>query len=507
MAVLFFGCGDADLLRLDRVENIRGWEPSVTLPLAWADYTMWSLLSDPGTMQRDEDGQVYIECHQPGVFEVKATDLFAMQGGDMSFDSQFSLPSDDMQTPYQKTQGVVYHWSNLPEGVTLNEATISISPLSFEVANEAHVGGRLTVRFENMYSMETGENIAVTLPLTPGQPTIFSTEIPNMDVRLNGTDEVPVTFNLEVTNASAWSKGEPIAVAISFKNVMYKNVDVNMPEDFGSLAFVPNPSLFAPKVPVLEDVQGTFRFVHPEMRITARLNGIDAGFTLVPPAVDMVDGGNKLQTVDVFAFRGDRNNLGETERTFVYSAGNSNIMEFMGTWSNAAMTCKSSVLRFGGENCWISSTGSVGLDLSLRIPLALTDVDLVYYDTITDMRLSDVDRIQEAKLRIHGENGIRMSFAIPEILLLDEYNAVVGTIVNEEVESVLPPCGEETVGKGSIVLNLTADDLLNLSKCSKLVVKIKADTPEGAVAVLDDVAKLSLRIVLEAKVDMDDVVS
>ena len=162
-------------------------------------------------------------------------------------------------------------------------------------------------------------------------------------------------------------------------------------------------------------------------------------------------------------------------------------------------------LNMAEEN-FVIAGGKLIFDLTLKIPLELSATELVYYDTIRDLNLKNADKILEARLRMVGENGIQMEFGIPEVLLLDGNNGLLDRIANENPDLVFPAANEAGPANGSILIAFNEKNLRYLAKSKRIVLKIVAKSTPGKTAVIDAISRLTLRLNLEARVDMGGVV-
>lgn len=507
-------CGDRDLLDFDKMDKPQGWEPTFSFVLARGDFSMWDLLkesaSDSATLKKDENGQLLIEYKRPEIYTIGVDDLYSMKAEDMFFNGSFPINRSyidagkgTVQNPYYDTLRVPFQLEQLLPEVSIREATLSIKSMTFIVMNNANIGGTLTVVCENLYSLETGDKIAIPLTLTPGKPTTFySTEVPNLKAVLNGSDIVPLTFVLKVTDIAQMQNNQNVLIDIATAGVDYKNVNLFLPS-----AEIPLPQKsFIPEIALLNDLSGDFEFVRPELQITARTKGLGADFYLRPMVFTAVNAGKMLQTDEVFGFAGENQNVNEVCNNFSYDISNSNIQEFTDVWSGNKIEYGGGELRYGGGEMWLYAGGKLIFDLTLKIPLELSATELVYYDTIRDLNLKNADKILEARLRMVGENGIQMEFGIPEVLLLDENNGLLDRIVNENPDLVFPAANEAGPANGSILIAFNEKNLRYLAKSKRIVLKIVAKSTPGKTAVIDAISRLTLRLNLEARVDMGGVV-
>ena len=507
-------CGDPDLFHFDKMGKPQGWEPTYSLLLAHANFSMWDAWgggsSDDATLKKDENGQLMMEYRHPDIYTLGVDELYSMQAEDMFFNGSFPINythfsggQGTLQNPHYDTLQVPFQLEQLLPDVSIREATLSIKSMTFIVMNNANIGGTLTVICENLYSLETGDKITIPLVLTPGvSNTFYSTAVPNLKAVLNGSDIVPLTFILKVDDTTRMQNKQNVMIDIATTGVEYKNVNLFLPSATLELP----QQRFRPDIPLLNALSGDFEFVRPELKISARTKGIGATFHLQPMEFTVDNTGKTLHSDEVFTFAGEKQNINEVSSYFIYQALNSNISEVADLWSGNEISCDGGQLQYGGnEEMWLYAGGKLSFDLSLKIPLEISATELIYYDTICDLNLKDADKILAARLKFEGENGIGMELGIPEVLLLDENGDLLDQIKNEKSDMVFPAATEAGSAKGCVEITLTPVNMQHLAESKRIVLKIVAKSGVGESVTINDLSKLDLKLRLEAKVDMGEV--
>lgn len=515
LVMLLWSCGDPDLFNFDKLGKPEGWEPNYSLTLAKADFSLWDAFhqgdTDSATFIKDENGRLALEYRHPEIFKLGVDDIYSMQAEDMFFNGNFSINQSHFENgagtqlrPHYDTLNVDYELVQVPKNVFIKEALVSVESMSFIVMNNANIGGMLTIVCENLYSLETGSPITVPIVLQRGQPTVnYSTQIPNLRAMLGGKSIVPLKFVLMVNDITDAIFRQNILVDITTTDVKYKNVNLTLPTAPLSIP----AGAFSPDIEFLNNISGGFRFANPELRLEARTQGIGMDFEL--KGMEFIgrnaDKTVTLNTEDKFQFIGESMNTGEASSTFVYNSTNSNIVDFAALPPRDEISYTNGMLESSGNNAMLYAGGKLSLDLVLRIPLELSATDLVFYDTISDLNLKDADKILEAKLRFEGNNGLKMDLQIPELYLLDESNQIIDKVANATSE-IFRAATDEGPTYGSIEIALERNHLINLSKAKHIVLKLLVNSPQHTTVVIDEQARLDLKLRINAKVNMGDIV-
>ena len=515
LALLLWRCGDPDLFNFDKLGKPEGWEPNYSLLLAKADFSLWDAFHqgdvDSATFKKDEDGRLALEYRHPDIYTLGVDDIYSMQAEDMSFFGSFPINQNHFETgsgtqlrPHYDTLHVDYLLEQVPENVSIKEALLSVRSMAFIVVNNANIGGRLTIVCENLYSLETGNPISIPIMLTPGTRNVsYSTEIPNLRAMLQGKRIVPLKFILMVNDITQATMGQNIMIDIATTGIEYKNVNLSLPS-----ASLPVPAgAFSPDIDFLNSISGGFRFANPELRLVARTQGIGMDFKLQNMEFTGRNGDQTviLQSDDVFQFTGESLNTGEASSVFTYNSANSNIVDFAALPPRDEISYTNGTLESSGSDASLYAGGKLSLDLVLRIPLEMSATNLVFYDTISDLNLKDAEKILEAKLRFEGNNGLKMDLQIPELYLLDESNQIIDKVANTTSE-IFRAATDEGPTYGSIEIALERNHLINLSKAKHIVLKLLVNSPQHTTVVIDEQARLDLKLRINAKVNMGDIV-
>lgn len=511
-----FGCGNADLLNFDKMGKPQGWEPTYSLVLARADFSLWNAfnegVSDSATLKKDENGRLMVEYNYSDLFNLNVDDIYSMKAEDMFFNGSFPINHSHFENgggtalrPHYDTLAIPFKLEQLLPEVSVKEATLSIKSMSFIVVNNANIGGTLTVVCENLYSLETGDKIRIPLTLAPGVAnTFYSTEVPNMKALLNGSDTVPLTFILKVDDITQMRNNQNVLIDIATTGVEYKNVNLALP----SAVLPVSSGSFTPDIHFLNAFSGNFGYTQPELWLTAHTKGLGGDFSLRNLKFTILNSGQEetLETGEVFEFNGETNNLNESSSSFVYNNSNSNIRDFAALLIGGEISYKEGQLQCGGKDMWLYAGGKLALDLTLKLPLELSGADLVFYDTIRDLNLKDADKLVEARLKFEGKNGTGMELGIPEILLLDEQNTLLDRIINGQADSIFAAATGNVPAEGSIGVTFNKINLKNLADSKSIVLKIRAKSSSQENIIINESSKLDLRLRLDAKLDMGGVV-
>lgn len=516
LTLFLWGCGDPDLFKFDKMGKPEGWEPDYSLILAKADFSLWDAFhqkdSDSTTFKKDENGRLVLEYRCPDMYTLGVDEIYSMKAEDMYFNGsfpinehQFSDGSGTALRPHYDTIPVDYPLEQIPENVSVSEALLSVKSMAFVIINNARIGGMLTVVCENLYSLETGNPVAIPIPLSPDKQSIYyATEIPNLRAVLNGSSNVPMKFILMVDDITEAVMKQNILVDITTTGVDYKNVNLTLPS---KVMTIPTGS-FSPDIDFLNSISGNFKFTKPELRLTARSKGVGMNFRMQGMEFTGSNGDKTVtvQSSEVFQFTGESQNLNEVSSVFSYNSVNSNVVDFAALPPRGEVDYQNGQLECDGNNCWLYAGGKVALDVALRIPLEMSATNLVFYDTIRDVSLKDANKILKAKLRFEGENGLPMDFQIPELYLLDENHALLGMVVNTEANKVFGAATDAGPTPGSIGLELTKEDIGKLAESKQIVLKLVVNSQNQANVAINESARLNLKLRLDAKLDMGSVV-
>ena len=145
------------------------------------------------------------------------------------------------------------------------------------------------------------------------------------------------------------------------------------------------------------------------------------------------------------------------------------------------------------------------MDLAMRYPLEMTATELIFCDTIADLNLKESDKAKQARLKIIGSNGLKMNISLTELEFLDENKKLLSSIGNKNTTG-FPAATAQGPAEGSVEIELSEADLQNLAKAKYTVLKLSLKTPDGESVNIDAQAKLNLRFLLEARVNMGDVI-
>lgn len=510
------GCGDADLLRLDKLGKPEGWEPDFSLLVAHASFSVWDAFSqgnpDSTTLKKDENGQLYFEFGKSQIYTLEVDSIYRMPLEDMYFNFSFPMiarhfedGSGTSEHPHYDTLREVYSLKNIPPGVFLEDVIVSMKSMGVTIVNNAHIGGSLKVVCMNLYNLQPVGLINFTVDFTADMPSkMFYTELPSVHAAMKRNRVVPIEVYLMVTDISKADMNENVMIEMSATGVNNKSVTLLLPRQ----EFRIREGFFKPDVRLLNSLSGKFRFTRPELCLNARTKGFGMKFNLGKMKFTTMNetGEVTLQKNDGnFEFAGNSENQFYKNNYLSYTTGNSNIVDFAALPPRNGITYSGGKVVCGGEVVTISAGGKMEMDLAMRYPLEMTATELIFCDTIADLNLKDSDKAKQARLKIFGSNGLKMNILLTELEFLDENKKSLSRIGNKNMTG-FPAATAQGPAEGSVEIELTEADLQNLAKAKYTVLKLSLKTPNGESVNIDDQAKLNLKFLLEARVNIGDVI-
>lgn len=518
VVVFFFmtGCGDVDLLRFDKMGKPEGWEPNFSLPLAHASFSVWDAFNqgdlDSATLKKDNNGQLYFEYKKPDIYTLEVDSIYRMHLEDMFFNFNFPIlpghfqgsPGTAGYPPYDTVQ--MYYLENIPEGVYLEDAIVSMKSMGVTIVNNARIGGRLKVTCANLYTLQPVGVISFTIDFTANDRSkMFYTELPSVQAIMGRKHVVPVEVSLNVTDISEAKMGENVMIEMSATGVSNKSVNLLLPEQELQV----DEGAFKPDIPLLNELSGKFCFTRPELCLNARTKGMGMNLRLDGMKFVATNGKERvtLQKNDgSFLFAGNSENQYYKDNLLYYTVENSNITDWAALPPRDSVIYSGGKVKCGGEVVSLSAGGQMKLDLSMRFPLEMSATELEYRDTIADLNMKDSDKVKQATLKIMGNNGLKMGVQVADLELLDEDRRYLDQIENKN-SSGFGAATDQGPTSGVIGIELTESNLRNLSKTKYIVLKLLLKTPNGTNVNINDGARFDLKFLLDAKVDMGEVVN
>ncbi|MEG2790227.1 MAG: hypothetical protein RSA98_01385 [Odoribacter sp.] len=503
--LLCASCGDADLFDTDKwSDHIDGWEPSVKAVVAHGDFTMWDLLKDTAADSpiQDENGILVIKYVEKDIYKLNTlSEIFTLplEVSPITLPSiivpdvllvDFSVPivGDivlDAVSEAADLQGIPTE-CDLKEIMFDTDMSVSLPRLAF-------CDYRVEVVLNNIYESENAVNpLSKTYRVDRG--TASQSELLPLKgalLKIGLDKKIRVSVVLTLLDGGRINSGASISgMTISLDNLKFIKA-------VGKVQIEPmavNGS-FNMDVDFLNKLGGSFRFDNPELNLIVRNKGIG-----VKTALNMEFWVNQGVGKDKFTGKELILNGNKDHREFISEEvgyrGDA-LADFLSLPPKGDVYYKGTVCSKGDvDTDVIWNDGGLAIDAEVRIPLSLSATELTYCDTIKDVDIDAdiVDKIKSGSIWIVADNGLPLSLKVAELLLVDENYRSLSPVKGEQV---LPASA-----KGKVELNLSEQNIKDLSKMKHILIKINASTA-GVVTMRSD-AKLKFDLMLEVKAQITD---
>ncbi len=513
LILFLFACGDSDLLKFDNLEGVKNWEPDYKLQLAFANYDVWRLVEqadDGDSTIVEKDNQIFIRHFQKDVASLDVSEVIEFPKEIASIPLRFRLPDAVVGQPLQQELNI-----------SLPEDSVSIV---FEEGNLTRVVGKISCRHELVqYPFDYKVKVVFTNVLLDSGDSLRFTFSPS-----GVEDEGPksVVFDMASSpNQLKWKADITIPagaqVDLNELNIGIKLEDFSFTRVEGTMK-TRNVKIdegeFDMGVEFWDNFDGSFYFANPKVDLIVWNYGLG-----VPVQMDMdfVAYGENGQSVSLEP----KNNYKPTFNGWIpdgvvavdtqrYDTTNSNIEELLSLPPKEKITYGGKIIVAPDSTAPITilNTGKVSADAYVEIPLHLSAKGLVFRDTIDDIDISDADKIKEAKIIVRADNQIPLGLGSGHLYLLDEAKNCIDSVEIErfldapeiDAEGNVIPAEEE---KEMPAIVLSEENILHLSDTKYILISVEATTSNGGEkpVVIKADAMLKLKLILEAKLDLEDV--
>lgn len=512
-------CGDADLLKFDKISDSIDWQPDFTVPLAYGKYELWDLLNQypengEDTIILNKDGKLFIQYVEKDIFKFNINDIFTLPEQTLHFQKDIDLPTIPSipGAPTIEFPGIdqTYDISqviDLKEGCLLERLSISMK-CSYSLP-KMPFKYTVTATFENI--KEGGRPVTI-IETSDKEPVSDSRDINTAEIdmasspntvkmklkikadagqQINPADlaDFKITFALSKLNYN-WGEGKIAPQTIDIENDRF-TMDVDFWNSFEGEFHFADPKLFL----VVSDIALGVE-VAADMNLTASGNGKQKTLVAAPLIFDFA-GINESPT---------------TWKTLSvgYDTTNSNIAELLSLPPKDYIEYGGKIIvNPEGGKVFISKKSSVKADIKVEIPLSLSATNLVFADTIKDIDISDADKIKKAKIKLTAENGIPLGLEAGNLLLLNERYVCIDTVkVTKLLDAPQVDASGNVIApaKSTNDIELSLTNIASLNRTKYIVISVKAQTSnQGTIPVsIKPTDVLELRLSLEAKFDMNN---
>lgn len=501
-------CGDEDLLKFDNIIGVKNWEPTYVAPIAQGDFTIWQLIDqyDENSTIVKDGNDIIIRHLQEDIYSLDVKDFVSMPENIAEFRQNLNIPVS---------------------GTLLEDVTL---PFDLEPARIKFEDGYITKVIASLnlsYSMPHTSfkyHMVVTFPniLVNGQALEIETDGgENGSLVLNGAvfdmEDFPNQLNCRVVltvPAGETVTVQSLNVAFGLNDFKFSRVEgiINTKE-----LEIPADK-FSMDVDFWNHFDGALKFADPKVELVVRNYGL-----AVPVAMDMhfvAFGNGKEVALDAGDYRPTFNGwnpeaTGITTETQGYNKDNSNIAALLSLPPKDKITYSGqAVINPGGKKVVVLNDGYVNMDALVEIPLHLSASDLIFSDTVDDIKIKDVDKIIKARLTVSGRNEIPLELSSGNLLLLNASMHCIDSVkVNEDGKNNFLDAPEVNAA-GEVVkaaeskcqIPLSEENIKNLEYTKYIVIAVKACTSnKGNVPVkIKADARLHLMLQLEVKADLND---
>lgn len=509
-------CGDADLFDTDKwSDEVKGeWKPNMTISVARGSFTLWDLINQEANGDSviiREGNDLAIQYLEKDIYEITLQDVFDMPAENVLFVKEYTLGNEYMANV------------PLPEDVTIH---LQLEQLLSEIPGEC-----------DLTSLEASANFV--LPALGFPYRIES-------VKLNQT---VLKEHVEVGAAGTMTPLEDFEIALEADKKVTLDISVTIPQgtvledltlnlEFGlkDLTFIKavgtiqvadihiEPGHFDMNVDFLNEIGGKFKFTKPEISIILRNTGIG-----VPLKVNASFVGSNVEGMSVdlkanpdatpYPLMTQGNKLLEmVADTLTLNANNSNIVDFLalppqGNISYSGTVVVNPVKADGTRDHQnvIYNDPSVGiaLDAYVYVPFSLSADSLSYRDTLTDIDIDEklTDKILHGTIQVIAENGLPLNLRIPNLILLDEKNMPIDTIVSSGSDNYLKAAQNGVVANSKVTISIDKEQARHLGQTKHIVLEAVASTSDlnGSGVDIKADAQLTFRMKVEAQAEIKDI--
>ncbi len=498
-------CGDIDMF--DGEFGIQGEaKPELVVPAVYGSLSMWDVLDSEDNDYIKVSGDTLVFVYEdPDVIEdMNVDEFFEVESLDIEIETEpITLPNVGVVLPADTEVDGVWASTKIEftEGVELRELDFYAD---YEIAiAETDFDYHLTITVDELYV--NGEPFKRVIDGKAGSAYVERTNI-EFDARFVGEPIFHISYQVTVPAGQVISG--PIALEMSLTNMDYLFAVGNFGESIS--ATIEEDSFSMGSIDFLEQIQGSFSFLEPQVILNLRSRGVGVPFTadLYMTASNKQGESATLELKNGVEFvvpgNGDINHTQNIN--FVFNNQNSTIVEFISLPPVGDITYGGS-LRVVGDDAQrldtIWHTASVGLGVDVKIPFVVSAEGMTYSDTIHDISMSDIDMLESGTLSLILENEIPLTLQVRRLCLLSEDGTMLSDITPDGDGKVSGANGAQP-GMSTVVFSLDSKDMEALCESESIALDFVLST-NGA-AVVKASQKLNFKIVVAAKADLSDVI-
>lgn len=445
----------------DKLSEKIDWTPNMIVPVGHGTYSLWYLLNQHETNPDDVtihlvDDMIHIKHKEPGVFTYNAQEVisFPPQG---SQQTSLTIPveiniADPGTAPVSLGDESSIYSINIDDQVKLLSLDLSAKIL-FTIDNPISERVQITISLPKLtqsgspvtktYTVDANDKISETLLLS--------------DINIDLTESYPdntLPFNF---NFTILPQGDPISVNAGEKlSISYKMLDIEFEKavgNFGQQIIDIGSGELDMDVDFWDDIQGQFRFEDPRIDLNITNNAVVVPFLINANLTGYNADGLDPVSLNPQPLQPKYPNQSNMDKPFIVKEGydkhNSDIVDFMALPPSQKIEYSGNVTLNPGSDPFdisepniITNTSSINVDMEIDIPMNLSAKNLILQDTISDVDISDSDKIKFGKLVIVTKNGLPMDVTLQKIYLTDDSYQKLDSIDNSTIfdaAQVFPP--------------------------------------------------------------------
>lgn len=500
-----FSCGDADLFDTDKWSSqVDGWTPGVKVQVVHGEFTLWDLINqgEDGVISKDGN-DLSIAYTKEDIYVMPVAKVFEMP----EVGKAFSVTLPELESTGKMENDVTFpdipltaKLPNIPDGCELSKLILSGEfSYTFPYAGFDY---HAQVIFENIE--ENGGAFTIDHNVTADH-TQGSRPWNRAVLDLAKTDTLNLTLRISV------KAGTMIDNSSSLDKLSFQLTTLKFEEAEGKIVIAPieiDPGSFDMDVDFLKEIGGDFKFTKPELSLEVHNKGIG-----VPIKIEEINFTNQGSSLTLYIgksldFVGNKENTAVKKEVQSLNAENSNIVDFLSMPPTGDISYSGRILVNPAqlEDNKVYSDGEIRIDARVRIPFSLSANELTYCDTLMDIDIDAkiADKITEGSLWIKAENGLPVSLNIPQLLLLDENNEVLTTVLNTNHKVIAAGKGDGSLmSSDAIEYGLNKEQAKLLGQTKNILLKAIANTGNQSVDIAAD-AKLNFSLSVEVKARIDD---
>ncbi len=509
-------CGDADLFDTDKwSDEVKGeWKPNVTLSVVKGSFTLWDLINQEANGDSviiREGDELAIQYLKKDIYEITLQDVFDMPAEDVWFAEAYTLGNEcvpNIPLPTDVTVDLQLDGllQKIPQGCALTSIEASadfvLPALGFPY------------RIENVKLNETvlKERIEV-------EATGTAVSLDDFEIDL-GADKM-VTLGVSITIPQG-TVLDDLTLNLEFglrELTFIKAVGTIQVADI-----VIKPGEFDMDVDFLNEIGGKFKFTKPELSIILRNTGIGVPLKVDASFVGSNADGRSVElkanaNATPYPLMTQGNKLLEmVPDTLTLNAANSNIVDFLALPPQGNISYSGTVkvnpemadgIRDHQNVIYNDLSVGIALDAYVYVPFSLSADSLSYRDTLTDIDIDEkwADKILHGAIQIMAENGLPLNLRIPSLILLDENNVPLDTIISGGADNYLKAAQNGAVASSKVSIAIDKEQARHLGKTKNIILEAVAATSDlnGSGVDIKADAQLSFKMKVEAQAEIKDI--